>query len=770
MPSRPAVGRQAQGPSSPGRRLTLRIAKVDDKTLANQYIFGNLCAVSPLDFPPSRDGTDLRILLNGRNVVEARPLNSFPQGCISLSDPQRTWCDVGMMDPITAEIYDPFNTPQGNAVYLQSLDVDIGFASVKKVTEVPYDQDVLADVFIRQFENQIFAPGQKLIMDYKNIPLLFTVKTVQLTDLSMEKSAPSPTVSTPTARGILTRNTPITFYKDAKSAIKLKGSSKRPAANSIIAPDFKFEDMGIGGLDTEFSAIFRRAFASRIFPPGLIEKLGIQHVKGILLYGPPGTGKTLIARQIGKMLNSREPKVINGPEVLNKYVGQSEENIRKLFADAEKEYKEKGDESGLHIIIFDELDAVCKQRGSGAGGGTGVGDSVVNQLLSKLDGVDQLNNILLIGMTNRMDMIDDALLRPGRLEVHMEISLPDEGGRAQILKIHTAKMRDNNVMDRDVNVLELAHLTKNFSGAEIGGLVKSASSFAFNRHVKVGTVAGVSDDIENMKVNRGDFMKALEEVKPAFGVSEEELETAMSAGILHYSPYIENILKDGRLFVDLVRNSATTSLLSVLLHGPPGSGKTALAARIAKESGFPFIKLVSAENMVGFSEMAKIQYLNKVFTDAYKSPQNIVVVDNIERIIEWVPIGPRFSNPVLQALMVLLTKQPPTPRRLLILGTTSQRSVMRQLDLQQIFNREIAVPNINSHKELASVLREVEAFDSESDLAESLNELRDITGTDQVGIGIKKVLLAVGEAKQEEGNMAGRFAEVVSQQMAASRD
>jgi vesicle-fusing ATPase len=175
--------------------------------------------------------------------------------------------------------------------------------------------------------------------------------------------------------------------------------------------------MGIGGLDTEFSSIFRRAFASRIFPPGLIEKLGIQHVKGILLFGPPGTGKTLIARQIGKMLNSREPKVINGPEVLNKYVGQSEENIRKLFADAEKEYKEKGEESGLHIIIFDELDAVCKQRGSGAGGGTGVGDSVVNQLLSKLDGVDQLNNILLIGMTNRKDMIDDALLRPGRLEV-----------------------------------------------------------------------------------------------------------------------------------------------------------------------------------------------------------------------------------------------------------------------------------------------------------------------------------------------------------------
>lgn len=193
--------------------------------------------------------------------------------------------------------------------------------------------------------------------------------------------------------------------------------------------------MGIGGLDEEFSTIFRRAFASRVFPPGLVEQMGISHVKGVLLYGPPGTGKTLIARQIGKMLNAREPKIINGPEILNKYVGQSEENVRKMFADAEKEYKEKGEESGLHIIIFDELDAVCKQRGSGTGGGTGVGDSVVNQLLSKLDGVDQLNNILLIGMTNRKDMIDDALLRPGRLEVHVEISLPDEHGRVQILNV-----------------------------------------------------------------------------------------------------------------------------------------------------------------------------------------------------------------------------------------------------------------------------------------------------------------------------------------------
>lgn len=134
--------------------------------------------------------------------------------------------------------------------------------------------------------------------------------------------------------------------------------------HSIINPDWDFQNMGVGGLDHQFNAIFRRAFASRVFPPEVVEQLGIicpfvfsrdwftfiiltrcfsslgcKHVKGILLYGPPGTGKTLMARQIGKMLNAREPKIVNGPQILDKYVGESEANVRRLFADAEEEEK-----------------------------------------------------------------------------------------------------------------------------------------------------------------------------------------------------------------------------------------------------------------------------------------------------------------------------------------------------------------------------------------------------------------------------------------------
>lgn len=604
-----------------------------------QFHFYNLVPVSPFDFHPNQFPPEgFYISVNGF-VLTARVDDGFPQGFVGLSDFQRSWAGIALSDTLTVTLYD-IAQEGGQNHFLGSLDLEIGFAG-RRETEQPFDQDELQVAFTNIYDKQILAPGEKILMDWKSIPLLLMVKGVQLMDLSMDKPTASaqPSSSSPNVRGIVTKSTQMAFFKDAKSRINLKASKKRPAGNAILTPDFKFEDMGIGGLDREFSAIFRRAFASRIFPPGLIEAMGIQHVKGILLFGPPGTGKTLIARRIGKMLNAREPKVINGPEVLNKFVGQSEENVRKLFADAEKEYKEKGDESGLHIIIFDELDAVCKQRGSGAGGGTGVGDSVVNQLLSKLDGVDQLNNILLIGMTNRMDMIDDALLRPGRLEVHMEISLPDESGRVQILKIHTAKMRDSGNLDRDVDLAELAARTKNFSGAEISGLVRSATSFALQRHVKVGTMAGVSDDLDTLTVNRDDFEQAFADVKPAFGISEDEIETCIRGGIIHFSPFIDDIINAGQLIVKQVQDKDSSPRFRALLWGPPGSGKTALAAKLALDSQFPFVKMITPDDMIGFSESMKTSHMRRIFDDAYKSPLSIILIDNIESIIEWVRIG-----------------------------------------------------------------------------------------------------------------------------------
>ncbi|CAO1614917.1 unnamed protein product [Parajaminaea phylloscopi] len=728
----------------------------------DQLVFSNAVVVNPQDWP----GTQY-ILIDRRYVFTAMadPTGTIQRGQIGTALLQRRWANLSATGHyVSAEVYDPLAVSPG--IYLGGLDLEVGFLRSGTSSPEQFDTEEMAQNFLRAFDGHMFTQGQLLVFEFHGLTLMLVVKGVNVVEAGQVNSrgGSSGAPMTNMDKGILISQTEINFQKAAESQIRLKASGKRAPPNAILQANFKFEDMGIGGLDNEFSAIFRRAFASRIFPPALVDKLGIQHVKGILLFGPPGTGKTLMARQIGKMLNAREPKIVNGPEILNKYVGASEENIRNLFADAEKEYKEKGDESGLHIIIFDELDAICKQRGS-TGGGTGVGDSVVNQLLSKMDGVDQLNNILLIGMTNRMDMIDEALLRPGRLEVHMEINLPDENGRRQIISIQTNKMRTNGVMDDDVDLDELAALTKNFSGAEIAGLVKSATSFAFSRHVKVGTMAGISDDVENMRVNRQDFLQALDEVQPSFGVAEEELQQVVQNGIMHFAPHIDVILRDGQLRVEQVRTSSRTPLVTALLHGPPGSGKTALAATIAMSSAFPFIKLVSPENMVGMGETAKIAHLNKVFNDSYKSPLSCIVVDSIEKIIEWVPIGPRFSNPILQALSVLLGKRPPKGRRLLILATTSNRAMLRDMDLADAFVADIRVPSISSLRSVDYVLREVELFGPQDGSAhQRCIQLLSHTGLSVSGdvdelaaevggaksIGIKKLLSEIEMAKLDD--------------------
>jgi vesicle-fusing ATPase len=140
---------------------------------------------------------------------------------------------------------------------------------------------------MKTYKDQIFAPGQKLAIDFKSFALKVTIKSVECVDLTLfEKpgsEANSAVMTARHARGILTPETQISCFKGADSAIKLKASAKRPPPNAIIQPNFRFEDMGIGGLDSEFAAIFRRAFASRIFPAGLVDKLGIQHVRGTLI-------------------------------------------------------------------------------------------------------------------------------------------------------------------------------------------------------------------------------------------------------------------------------------------------------------------------------------------------------------------------------------------------------------------------------------------------------------------------------------------------------
>lgn len=518
--------------------------------------------------------------------------------------------------------------------------------------------------------------------------------------------------------------------------------------------DWNFEQMGIGGLDTEFETIFRRAFASRLHSPEILAKFGIQHVRGMLLYGPPGTGKTLIARQIGKMLDGREPKVVNGPEILNKYVGASEENIRNLFKDAEEDYQENEENADLHIIIFDEIDAICKARGS-VRSGTGVHDTVVNQILSKMDGVDSLNNILVIGMTNRKELIDPALLRPGRLEVHVEISLADEPGRLQILQIHTKDMRMNKILGPDVDLTKIAELTKNFSGAELAGLVKSAASFALYGLVDASTGKVELKEGKETKVNMGHFLQALDEVIPSFGVSADELKARVRGDVIMYGSDTRQLVQTCQTLIRQVENSTSTPLLSVLLHGQAGNGKTAMAAYLALESQFPYVKLISPEAFLGMPELNKAQAIYQIFEDSYKSPLSCIIIDDLERIIDYVNVGPRFSNTVLQALLVLCKRQPPhvgnKQSKLIIIATTSSAQQLENMGLTGVFNVMLDVPMVTHAAQVVYICKAMGL--------KIVPEEMDLIGADcPFPIGIKQLLMVLEMAQQDvDAVTADRF-------------
>lgn len=223
----------------------------------------------------------------------------------------------------------------------------------------------------------------------------------------------------------------------------------------------------------------------------------------------------------------------------------------------------------MHLRCFRHVPAsnAGRQRGT-TGGGTGVNDSIVNQLLSKIDGVEALNNILLIGMTNRKDLIDEAIIRPGRLEVHIEVGLPDEAGRRQILTIHTTEMAKNKMLGADVSIPDLAERTKNYTGAEIEGLVKAAASYVFQRQIDPTNLAK-KVDFSGVQVCMEDFERALIDVRPAFGVKENELTRCFANGVYSTGPAFDAMSSTLHRLVHMVRGRGGARCTGCLSTPPP---------------------------------------------------------------------------------------------------------------------------------------------------------------------------------------------------------
>jgi len=279
--------------------------------------------------------------------------------------------------------------------------------------------------------------------------------------------------------------------EDFRDALKeVRPSALREVQVQI--PNVSWDD--VGGLD-ELKEELKEAVEWPIKYKDAYDYVDVESPKGILLHGPPGTGKTLIAKALAKMTESNFIS-IKGPELLSKWVGESEKGVREIFR--------KARQAAPCIIFLDEVDALVPRRGSG-GSDSHVTENVVSQILTEIDGLEELNNVLIIGATNRLDIVDEALLRPGRFDRIIKVPNPDEKGRQHIFEIHTK----NKPLASDVKISEIVKLTDNFSGAEIAAVANRAAITALKRYV-----GGKSENIKEIKITQQDLIDAVDKAKP----------------------------------------------------------------------------------------------------------------------------------------------------------------------------------------------------------------------------------------------------------------
>jgi len=261
-------------------------------------------------------------------------------------------------------------------------------------------------------------------------------------------------------------------------------------------------------------------------------------------------------------------------------------------------------------------------------------------------------------------------------------------------------------METEVVLAEYAKLTVNFTGAEIEGMIKSAQSFAVEREVNLGNLGDAIKE-EQIMLKKMDFDRALREIVPMFGASEASLKKLIPTPSIYYSNKLQELYDEAKVSIKQVENSPVTRVLSVLITGPIGCGKTSVAATIAQLSKFPCVKIISPEDFIGFSEQAVCQQLRQTFVDAGKSELSVIVLDDLEGLLQYSKFGPRYLNAALSTLVIMCKKAHTMVNRLLILGTTCLEDVMSDLVIAQAFHKRLEVP-LTAEGTIQSVLISLE--------------------------------------------------------------
>lgn len=384
-------------------------------------------------------------------------------------------------------------------------------------------------------------------------------------------------------------------------------------------PAVRYED--IGGLKEELGRV-REMIELPMKHPELFERLGIKPPKGVLLFGPPGTGKTLIAKAVASETNAHFIS-LNGPEIMDKYYGESERKLREIFKEAE--------ENAPSIIFIDEVDSIAPKREETRGE---VERRVVAQLLALMDGMEARGNVIVIAATNREDSIDPALRRPGRFDREIEIGVPDKEGREEILQIHTRGMP----LDKDVNLKEIANSTHGFVGADLDALSREAAMKALKKilpKIDLDKEEIPTSILETLKVRKADFVEAMKDVSPSalreVMVEVPDLRWSDIGGLGEVKMRLQEAVEWPLKHPEAFKRMGIRPTKAILLHGPPGCGKTLLAKAAATESEANFIAVKGPQLLsmwVGESEKG----IREVFKKAKQVAPTIILFDEIDAI------------------------------------------------------------------------------------------------------------------------------------------
>jgi len=448
-------------------------------------------------------------------------------------------------------------------------------------------------------------------------------------------------------------------------------------------PRFTYDDLG--GLKNEILKI-REMVELPMRHPELFEKIGIESPKGVLLYGPPGTGKTLLAKAVAGETNSHFTS-LSGPEIMAKHYGESEEKLREIFTQAE--------ENAPSIIFIDEIDSIAPKREEVSGE---LEKRIVSQLLTLMDGMKSRGKVVVIAATNRPDSIDPALRRPGRFDREIEIGIPDDEGRLEVLNIHTRGMP----LDKKVDLKKISKTTHGFVGADLEVLCKEAAMKSLRRilpEINLEEEKVSKELLQKIKITGEDFTEALKEVRPSAlrevlvqipNVSwddvggldklKEELREAIEWPLKHKEAFEYAHVKPPK---------------GVLLYGPPGTGKTLIAKAVATTTESNFISIKGPELLskwVGESEKG----VREIFRKARMAAPCIIFFDEIDALVPKRGSGGSDSHVTENVVSQILTEIDGLEElhNVLIIGATNRLDIVDPALLRPgRFDRVIEVPN-----------------------------------------------------------------------------